>query len=70
MTGLLLFTYCCLQCRGGVGVCPDTLLATGTGTQDVSIVAGDVVNNRRCIEYSRPLSTGKCAIYNGSSLLI
>ena len=51
-------------------MCPDTLLATGTGSQDVSIVAGDVINNRRCIEYSRPLSTGKCAIYNGSSLLI
>ena len=49
----------CLQCRGGVGVCPDTLLASGSGTQDVSVVAGDVNNGRRCIEYSRPLSTGK-----------
>ena len=57
--GLLLFTRCCLQCRGGVGVCPDTLLASGTGTQDASIVAGDVTNTRRCIEYSRPLRTGK-----------
>ena len=59
MRGLLLFIYCCLQCRGGDGVCPDTLLASGSGTQDISIVAGDVINNRRCIEYSRPLSTGK-----------
>ena len=40
-------------------MCPDTLLASGTGTQDASIVAGDVTNSRRCIEYSRPLSTGK-----------
>ena len=60
MRGLLLFTRCCcLQCRGGAGVCPDTLLGTGTGTQDASIVAGDVTNGRRCIEYSRPLNTGK-----------
>ena len=40
-------------------MCPDTLLASGTGAQDASIVAGDVINRRRCIEYSRPLSTGK-----------
>ena len=59
MRGLLLFICCCLQCRGGAGVCPDTLLASGTGTQDTTIVTADVTNNRRCIEYSRPLSTGK-----------
>ena len=51
--------YCCLQCRGGAGVCPDTLLASGNGAQDVSMVTGDVTNSRRCIEYYRPLSTGK-----------
>ena len=57
---LLLFTCCCcLQCRGGAGVCPDTLLASGSGTQDVSTVIGDVIDNRRCVEYSRRLSTGK-----------
>jgi len=41
-------------------VCPDTLLAGGSGTQDVSMVTGDVTDNRRCVEYTRPLSTSKC----------
>ena len=40
-------------------MCPDTLLAGGSGTQDVSMVTGDVTNSRRCVEYSRALSTGK-----------
>ena len=56
---LLSFICCCLQCRGRAGVCPDTLLAGGTGTQDVSMVTGDVTNNRRCVEYTRPLNTGR-----------
>ena len=40
-------------------MCPDTLLASGNGTQDVSMVTGDVTNSRRCVEYSRALNTGK-----------
>ena len=47
---LLCKVYCCLHvfnllCRGGVGLsqCPDTLLASGSDTQDVSVVAGDVI---------------------------
>ena len=40
-------------------MCPDTLLASGNGTQDVFMVTGDVTNSRRCVEYSRALNTGK-----------
>jgi len=59
---MLIINYVfCLQCRGGEGVCPDTLLASGSGTQDVSMVTGDVMNNRRCVEYTRPLSTSECS---------
>ena len=61
-----LLTCCCYsQCRGGVGVCPDTLLGSGSGSQDVSMVTGDVTNKRRCVEYSRPLSTSK---YSNSAM--
>ena len=62
--------YMCLQCRGGVGVCPDTLLNSGSGTQDVSVVAGDVNNGRRCIEYSRSLTTGKNYYNDKTSYII
>ena len=57
----LLFTCCdlcmCVQCRGGQGVCPDTLITEQTGTQDVTMIAGDVTNDQRCVEYQRPLNS-------------
>ena len=49
-----------IQCRGGVGVCPDTLISGGTGTQDITGLTGRVENGMRCVEYQRPLSTSMC----------
>jgi len=46
-----------MQCRGGEGVCPDTLISEPRGTQDVTVIGGDVTNDKRCVEYQRPLNS-------------
>ncbi|XP_065916181.1 protein Skeletor, isoforms B/C-like [Dysidea avara] len=42
------------QCRGTVGVCPDTILS---GRQDIVNVTGSVSNGQTCVQYSRLLNT-------------
>ena len=51
-----------LQCRGGVGVCPDTMLAGGNGTDNVYNVTGRVTNSLTCVKYYRLLNTGELHI--------
>ena len=62
----ILFVVTCvhvfIQCRGGEGVCPDTLITEQSGTQDVTLISGDVTNDRRCVEYQRPLNSSKYTI--------
>ena len=47
-----------LQCRNGDGVCPDTMVTGGTGSNDVFNVTGGVSNGLTCVQYSRMLDTG------------
>ena len=47
-----------IQCRGGEGVCPDTMITEGGGSQDITDVKGSVDGGIRCIEYRRLLDTG------------
>ena len=48
-----------IQCRGGEGVCSDTMLTEGGGgSQDITDVKGSVDGGIRCVEYTRPLNTG------------
>ena len=49
-----------LQCRSGSGVCPDTMVAGGNGTNDVSNVTGRVTNGLTCVKYLRMLNTDVC----------
>lgn len=49
-----------LQCRNGSGVCPDTMVAGGMGTNDVFGVTGQVSNGLTCVQYSRMLNTSEC----------
>ena len=51
-----------LQCRGGVGVCPDTMLAGGNGRDNVYNVTGRVTNSLTCVKYYRLLNTGELHI--------
>ena len=39
-------------------MCPDTMISGGSGSQDVIDVTGSVVNEMRCVEYTRLLNTG------------
>ena len=39
-------------------MCPDMIISGGGGSQDVNGVTGSAVNGLRCVEYTRPLSTG------------
>ena len=51
-----------LQCRSGIGVCPDTMLAGGNGRDDVSNVTGQLTNGLTCVKYLRFLNTGELHI--------
>ncbi|XP_065916179.1 protein Skeletor, isoforms B/C-like [Dysidea avara] len=42
------------QCRGNVGVCPDTMVS---GRQDIVNVTGSVSSGQTCVQYSRLLNT-------------
>jgi len=54
-TTLLLY----VQCRAGIGACPDTLDSSGNCTNDVTDVAGSITNGQQCVSYTRPFSTCK-----------
>ena len=47
-----------IKCRAGQGVCPDTMISGGNGTQDVTNVTGIAIGGMRCIQYTRLLNTG------------
>ena len=48
------------QCRGGIGVCPDSTSSIGgTCKEDNFDVSGSVSNGVTCVTYSRYLDTGK-----------
>jgi len=58
-----LYIYNLIQCRGGVGVCPDDLItANGGGSQNVFNITGEVTNRQTCVQYSRRLTTGEFSI--------
>ena len=48
-----------MQCRAGVGACPDTMDSSGTCTNDVSNVTGFVADGQQCVAFTRPFSTCK-----------
>lgn len=48
-----------MQCRNGVGVCPDELDSSGECTNDVFGVSGSRSNGEQCVTYSRNLTTSK-----------
>ena len=48
-----------VQCRAGLGACPDTLDSSGTCTNDISDVSGSVADGKQCVSFTRPLSTCK-----------
>ena len=39
-------------------MCPDTMITEGGGSQDITDVKGSVDGGVRCVEYTKPLSTG------------
>ena len=47
-----------MQCRGGVGVCPDTLDSRGTCADNVTVVSGYSFNRKQCVSFIRPFETG------------
>ena len=50
---------CCVQCRAGVGACPDTLDSSGTCTNDVTLVRGFSEDGQQCVVFSRNFAAGK-----------
>ena len=50
---------CCVQCRAGVGVCPDTEDSSGTCTNDVNLLGGFSENGQQCVAFSRNFAAGK-----------
>ena len=48
-----------MQCRAGMGACPDTMDSSGTCTNDVSDVTGFVRDGQQCVAFTRPFSTSK-----------
>ena len=51
-----------VQCRAGVGACPDTLDSSETCTNDIMDVSGSVTNGQQCVSFTRPFSTSKSFI--------
>ena len=48
-----------LQCRTGLGVCPDALDDRGTCSNDVLNVHGTTTNRKQCVSFTRPFRTGE-----------
>ena len=48
-----------LQCRAGLGVCPDALDDRGTCSNDVLNVHGTTTNRKQCVSFTRPFTTGE-----------
>ena len=48
-----------MQCRAGVGACPDTMDSSETCSNDVSNVTGFVADGQQCVAFTRPFSTCK-----------
>ena len=48
-----------VQCRAGIGVCPDVVDSRGTCTDDVKSVSGFNANRVQQVSFSRPFTTGK-----------
>ena len=48
-----------LQCRAGVGACPDTLDSSGKCTNDVTDVSGSVTDGKQCVSFVKHFSTCK-----------
>ena len=54
----LILTFDPLQCRGGVGACPDEMDSSGSCTNDVSDVSGWKENGQQCVVFTRRFATG------------
>ena len=61
VTIVMLFTCTHMQCRAGVGACPDTMDSSGTCTNDVTDVTGFVRDGQQCVAFTRPFTTSKSA---------
>ena len=48
-----------LQCRNGVGACPDTVDSRGGCTNDVALVQGWKENGQQCVVFSRNFTSGQ-----------
>ena len=59
MYTVMSFTCTHMQCRAGVGACPDTMDSSGTCTNDVTDVTGFVRDGQQCVAFTRPFTTSK-----------
>ena len=59
-----------MQCRAGVGACPDTMDSSGTCTNDVTDVTGFVRDGQQCVAFTRPFSTSKRLVTADSLLSV
>ena len=57
---------CCVQCRGGVGACPDTEDSSGTCTNHVTLVGGFSEDGQQCVTFTRNFAAGKTTIFPSS----
>ena len=48
-----------MQCRDGVGACPDELDSSGTCQNDIFDISGYIENAIQCVSYSKNFSTGE-----------
>ena len=62
MYTVMLFTCTHIQCRAGVGACPDTMDSSGTCTNDVTDVTGFVRDGQQCVAFTRPFTTSKSLV--------
>ena len=54
-----------MQCRAGMGACPDTMDSSGTCSNDVTDVTGFVADGQQCVAFTRPFSTCKRLLHTG-----
>ena len=57
---------CCVQCRAGVGACPDMLDSSGTCTNDITLGGGFSEEGQQCVVFSRNFAAGKTTIFPSS----
>ena len=62
MYTVMSFTCTHMQCRAGVGACPDTMDSSGTCTNDVTDVTGFVRDGQQCVAFTRPFTTSKSLV--------